>query len=196
MKKGRCATMTHDYKRHGTTTLFAALNMATGEVIGKTYRKHRHQEVLRFLREGEKTVPKEQEIHIVLDNYATHKHEKVLAWIERKKRIFLHFIPTSASWANLVERFFAIPRRNRFVEVSSHQCRTWRSACASIWRATTTIHVPWSGQRPSRSSSKRSVGVAWHCQKHLNHYFVKDTTLVSGLNLRPIVPQRRNALPR
>ena len=108
MKKGRCATMTHDYKRHGTTTLFAALNMATGEVIGKTYRKHRHQEVLRFLREVEETVPKEQEIHIVLDNYATHKHEKVLAWIERKKRVFLHFIPTSASWANLVERFFAI----------------------------------------------------------------------------------------
>ena len=108
MKKGRCATMTHDYKRHGTTTLFAALNMATGEVIGKTCRKHRHQEVLMFLGEVEKTVPKDQEIHIVLDNYATHKHEKVLAWIERKKRIFLHFIPTSASWANLVERFFAI----------------------------------------------------------------------------------------
>ena len=107
MKKGRCATMTHDYKRHGTTTLFAALNVATGEVIGKTYRKHRHQEVLRFLREVEKTVPKEQEIHIVLDNYSTHKHEKVLAWIERKKRIFLHFIPTSTSWANLVERFFS-----------------------------------------------------------------------------------------
>ena len=108
MKKGRCETMTHDYKRHGTTTLFAALNIATGEVIGKTYRKHRHQEVLRFLREVERAVPKEQEIHIVLDNYATHKHEKVLAWIERKKRIFLHFIPTSSSWANLVERFFAM----------------------------------------------------------------------------------------
>ena len=74
----------------------------------QTYRKHRHQEVLRFLREVEKTVPKGQEIHIVLDNYATHKHEKVLAWIERNKRVFLHFIPTSASWANLVERFFGI----------------------------------------------------------------------------------------
>ena len=108
MKKGRCTTMTHDYKRHGTTTLFAALDMATGKVIGKTYRKHRHQEVLRFLREVDKAVPKGQEIHIVLDNYATHKHEKVLAWIERKKRIFLHFTPTSASWANMVERFFAI----------------------------------------------------------------------------------------
>ena len=82
--------------------------MVTGEVIGKTYRKHRHQEVLRFLREVEKTVPKEQEIHIILDNYATHKHERVPAWIERKKRVFLHFIPTSASWVNLVEGFFAI----------------------------------------------------------------------------------------
>ena len=113
MKKGRCATMTHDYKRHGTTTLFAALNVATGEVLGKTYRKHRHQEVLRFLREVDKSVPKEQEIHIVLDNYSTHKHEKVLAWIERKKRIFLHFIPTSTSWANLVERFFATLTQNQ-----------------------------------------------------------------------------------
>ena len=107
MKKGRCATLTHDYKRHGTTTLFAALQLATGKVIGKTYRRYRHQGVLRFLREVEKTVPKKQEIHIVLDNYATHKHEAVLGWIERQKRIFLHFTPTSASWVNLVERFFA-----------------------------------------------------------------------------------------
>ena len=98
----------HDYKRHGTTTLFAALNVATGEVIGRTYRRHRHQEVLRFLREVEKTVPRDQEIHLVLDNYATHKHEKVLGWIERRKRVLLHFTPTSASWANLVERFFAV----------------------------------------------------------------------------------------
>ena len=107
MKTGRGRTMTHDYKRHGTTTLFAALEVASGKVIGRTYRKHRHQEVLRFLREVDKAVPADQEIHLVLDNYATHKHEKVLDWIERKKRIFLHFTPTSASWANLVERFFA-----------------------------------------------------------------------------------------
>ena len=112
IKKGRCSTMTHDYKRHGTTTLFAASNVATGEVIGRTYRQHRHQEVLRFLREVERAVPRGQEIHIVLDNYATHKHEKVLAWIERSKRVFLHFTPTSASWANLVERFFAILTQN------------------------------------------------------------------------------------
>ena len=108
LKPGRCGTMTYDYKRHGTTTLFAALDMATGEVMGRSYRRHRHQEVLRFLREVEKSVPKDQEIHIVLDNYATHKHETVLRWIEGKKRIFLHFIPTSSSWANQVERFFAL----------------------------------------------------------------------------------------
>ena len=78
IKKGRCGTMTHDYKRHGTTTLFAALDVATGAVIGESYRRHRHQEVLRFLKKVEKTVPKEQELHIILDNYATHKHEEVL----------------------------------------------------------------------------------------------------------------------
>ena len=108
LKKGRSGTMTHDYKRHGTTSLFAALNMASGEVIGKSYRKHRHQEVLRFLKEVEKSVEKDQQIHIILDNYSTHKHESVLEWIESKKRIFLHFIPTSSSWLNLVERFFAM----------------------------------------------------------------------------------------
>ena len=107
MKKGRGGTMTHDYKRHGTTTLFAALDVGSGKVIGRTCRKHRHQEVLRFLREVDKAVPADQEIHIVLDNCATPKHERVLDWIERKQRIVLHFTPTSASWANLVERFFA-----------------------------------------------------------------------------------------
>ena len=108
MKKGRCEKMTRDYKRHGAATLLAASNIATAEVLGKTCPKHRHQEVLRFLREVERTVPEEQEIHIVLDNCATRKHEKALAWIEREKRVFLHFVPTSSSRANLVERFFAM----------------------------------------------------------------------------------------
>lgn len=108
IKKGRADTMTHDYKRHGTTTLFAALEVASGQVIGETYRRHRHTEVLSFLKKIEKAVPKDQEIHIILDNYATHKHEKVLGWIEKSKRIYLHFTPTSSSWLNLVERFFAL----------------------------------------------------------------------------------------
>ena len=113
MKKGRCGTMTHDYKRHGTTSLFAALDMASGEVIGRSFRRHRHQEALRFLREVKKAVPPEQDIHIVLDNYATHKHEKVRRWVERNKRVHLHFTPTSSSWLNLVERFFALLSEQR-----------------------------------------------------------------------------------
>lgn len=108
LKKGRCGTLTHDYKRHGTSTLFAALDMATGRVIGESFKRHRHQEFLKFLKKVERATPKDQEIHIILDNYATHKHPNVLAWIEKKKRIFLHFIPTSSSWLNLVERFFGI----------------------------------------------------------------------------------------
>ncbi len=85
LKKGRCGTVTHDYKRHGTTSLFAALNMASGEVIGQTYRRHRHQEVLRFFKAVEKTVDRELEIHIILDNYSTHRHKNVLEWIDSKK---------------------------------------------------------------------------------------------------------------
>ena len=107
LKPGRCGTMTHDYKRHGTTSLFVAMDVASGEVTGETYRRHRHQEVLRFLRKVEKEVPKGREIHIILDNYATHKHQKVKAWAEGTKRVHFHFIPTSSSWLNLVERFFS-----------------------------------------------------------------------------------------
>ena len=106
MKKGRAGTMTHDYKRHGTTTLFAALNVATGEVIGKCMRRHRHQEWLRFLRLIDRVMPKRRELHLICDNYATHKHPKVKAWLARHRRFHMHFTPTSASWINQVERFF------------------------------------------------------------------------------------------
>lgn len=105
-KKGRCETMTHDYKRHGTSTLFAALNVFTGEVIGECKPRHRHQEFLSFLKTIEKLTPKDKEIHIIVDNYATHKHQNVKDWLDNHKRITLHFIPTSSSWLNLVERFF------------------------------------------------------------------------------------------
>ena len=113
LKPGRCGTMTHDYKRHGTTSLFVAMDVASGEVTGETYRRHRHQEVLRFFRKVEKEVPKGREIHIILDNYATHKHQKVKAWAERTKRVHFHFIPTSSSWLNLVERFFSTLTQKR-----------------------------------------------------------------------------------
>lgn len=108
MKKGRCGTMTHDYKRHGTSTLFAALNTATGEVIGECRKRHRHEEFLSFLKTVEKQTPKELALHLIADNYATHKHEKVKNWLKRNKRVRLHFIPTSSSWLNLVERFFGL----------------------------------------------------------------------------------------
>jgi transposase len=99
--------MTHDYKRHGTTTLFAALDVATGEVIHDCLPRHRHQEFLRFIKAVEKQTDPELEIHFILDNYATHKHPKVKAWLEKKPRVHFHFIPTSTSWLNLVERFFS-----------------------------------------------------------------------------------------
>jgi transposase len=100
--------MTHDYKRHGTRTLFAALNIATGKVIGQCKAKHRHQEFLAFLRKVERETPAELKLHLIVDNYATHKHEKVKKWLKRNQRVHLHFIPTSSSWLNLVERFFGI----------------------------------------------------------------------------------------
>jgi transposase len=108
MKKGRCGTMTHDYKRNGTSTLFAALNTLTGEVIGECCQRHTHKEFLSFLKTVEKQTTKELELHIIVDNYATHKHQKVKNWLKQNKRVHLHFIPTSSSWLNLVERFFGL----------------------------------------------------------------------------------------
>lgn len=108
MKPGRAGTMTHDYKRHGTSTLFAALNVFTGEVIGQCKKRHRHQEFLSFLKKVEAETPKDKTLHVIVDNYATHKHEKVNNWIKKNPRVVLHFIPTSSSWLNLVERFFGL----------------------------------------------------------------------------------------
>ena len=108
LKPGRCETMTHDYKRHGTSTLFAALEIATGKVIGECKPKHRHQEFLAFLKTVEKQTPADLELHLIVDNYATHKHRKIKNWLKRNKRVHLHFIPTSSSWLNLVERFFGL----------------------------------------------------------------------------------------
>jgi transposase len=106
MKKGRAGTMTHDYKRHGTTTLFAALNVLTGVVIGQCLPRHRHGEFLKFLRQVDRQVPKSLQVHMILDNYATHKHPNVQAWLDKHPRFHLHFTPTSSSWLNLVERWF------------------------------------------------------------------------------------------
>lgn len=106
LKKGRCGTMTHDYVRHGTTTLFSALELLEGRVIGMCAQRHRHQEWLKFLRKIDAETPPELDLHLIVDNYATHKHPKVQAWLTRHPRFQMHFIPTSSSWLNLVERFF------------------------------------------------------------------------------------------
>jgi transposase len=107
MKPGRAGTMTHDYKRNGTTTLFAALDVLTGSVIGQCLPRHRHSEFLTFLRTIDRQVPKGLQIHLILDNYATHKHPNVTAWLAKHPRFELHFTPTSSSWVNMVEGFFA-----------------------------------------------------------------------------------------
>ncbi|MCX7825347.1 MAG: IS630 family transposase [Verrucomicrobiae bacterium] len=113
MKKGRCGTMTHDYVRHGTTTLFAALNVADGKVIGGCFQRHRHEEFLRFLRQIDRQTPVELALHLIVDNYGTHKHERVRQWLAKRPRFHLHFTPTSSSWLNLVERWFAELTRKR-----------------------------------------------------------------------------------
>jgi transposase len=106
IKPGRCGTMTHDYKRHGTTTLFAALSLLDGKVIGDCMPRHRHQEFIRFLKKIDGETPAGVDLHLIVDNYGTHKHPRVQSWIRRHPRFHLHFIPTSSSWLNLVERWF------------------------------------------------------------------------------------------
>jgi len=106
MKKGRCGTMTHDYKRNGTTSLFAALNFLEGTVIGECHPRHRHQEFLKFLRRLNREFPKDLDLHLILDNYGTHKHPAVKKWLKKHSRLKLHFTPTGSSWLNLVERWF------------------------------------------------------------------------------------------
>jgi transposase len=106
LKKGRAATLTHDYKRNGTTTLFAALNVLDGQVIAQCQQRHRHTEWLKFLKQIEGETPKGKTLHLIADNYATHKHPVVQAWLDKHPRFVMHFTPTSASWLNMVERFF------------------------------------------------------------------------------------------
>ena len=122
LKKGRAGTMTHDYKRHGTTTLFAALDVKAGTVIGHCTKRHRHQEFVRFLGVIDQRTPADLDLHLVVDNYATHKHPTVKAWLAEHPRFHMHFTPTSSSWLNLVERFFA--------EITTKRIR--RGAFASV----------------------------------------------------------------
>ena len=120
MKKGRCGTMTHDYKRHGTTNLFAALSMLDGKVIGDCMPRHRHQEFIRFLNKIDNQTPAELDLHLIVDNYATHKHPRVQSWLQRHPRFHLHFTPTSSSWLNMVDRWFREITEKRIRRGSFH----------------------------------------------------------------------------
>ncbi len=138
MKKGRLGTMTHDYKRHGTTCLFAALEVLQGKVIGQCFSRHRHQEFLKFLRRLDAEFPGEITLHLVMDNYGTHKHPNVQGWLKRHPRFVPHFVPTSASWLNLVERWFGeltakAVRRGSFTSVADLQSAI--TAFLDAWNA-------------------------------------------------------------
>ena len=148
MKKGRLGTMTHDYKRNGTTCLFAALETLQGKVVGECYVRHRHQEFLKFLRRLDTEFPGDVTLHLVMDNYGTHKHPKVQAWLQRHPRFVPHFVPTSSSWLNLVERWFGeltakAVRRGSFSSVEDLKTaideflNTWNeSPKPFVWTAT------------------------------------------------------------
>jgi len=123
LKKGRCGTMTHDYKRNGTTTLFAALSMLDGKVIGDCMPRHRHQEFIRFLKTIDAETPPELDLHLIVDNYGTHKHPRVKSWLKRHPRFCFHFIPTSSSWLNMVERWFREITDKRIRRGSFHNVR-------------------------------------------------------------------------
>jgi transposase len=130
LKRGRAQTMTHDYKRHGTTTLFAAMNVLDGKVIGQCQQRHTHAEWLKFLRKIERQTPKGKALHLIADNYATHKHPAVQEWLAKHPRIHMHFTPTSASWLNMVERFFR--------DITTERLR--RGVFTSVCELETAIH--------------------------------------------------------
>ena len=154
MKKGRAGTMTHDYKRHGTTTLFAALNVLDGTVIGQNMQRHRHQEFIRFLNRIEREVPADKAIHVILDNYAAHKKDKVRAWLARHPRWTFHFTPTSCSWLNAVEGFFAKLTRRRLKHGVFHSVVDLQAAINRFVREYNadrpeTLHLESRSRRPS-----------------------------------------------
>jgi len=151
MKKGRAGTMTHDYKRHGTTTLFAALNMLDGTIIGECMPRHRQREFLRFLKRIDKETLPYLDLHLIVDNYATHKTAAVKRWLKAHSRFHLHFTPTSSSWLNMVERFFAKITEKRIRRGTFKGVAELESA---IMRITFKTITP----TPSPSSRPKSAG--------------------------------------
>ena len=160
MKKGRLGTMTHDDKRHGTTTLFAALNVLEGKVIGRCMQRHRHQEFIRFLNAIEADIPAGKGVHVILDNYAAHKHAKVRAWLGRHERFTFHFVPTSCAWLNAVESFFAKLSKRRLKRGVFRSIVTSRSpSTASSTRPTTTQNPSPGPPIQTKSSPPSNEGI-------------------------------------
>jgi len=149
LKPGKCAAMTHDYKRNGTTTLFAALNILDGTVLGRCMKLHRHQEFIKFLNAVERAVPAGKIIHAILDNYGTHKHPKVKQWLADHPRWVFHFTPTSGSWLNAAGASFRLSHAGASGAASSNPSRSWRTPSAAISRITTA--------RPSLSSGRKQL---------------------------------------
>ena len=156
MKKGRCNTMTHDYIGNGTTTLFAALNVLDGKVIGRCMQQHRHQEFIRFLNTVEAAVPAGKIVHAIADNYATHKHPKVREWLISHPRWTSHFTPTSASWLNAVEGYFAKLTKRRLNVAGSDPSLNCKPPSSTSSPKPTLIHGPSGGPRILTKSSPPS----------------------------------------
>jgi hypothetical protein len=176
MVKGRGETMTHDYKRHGTTTLFAALNVLTGMIISQCLPRHRHQEWLTFLKTIDRQVSKDLAIHLIVDNYATHKHEDVRTWLDKHPRFHLHFTPTSSSWLNLVERWFRELTAKLCAAGSFTLCPTSSPLSRNTSTLTTTTPDPTCGQLPPNPSSRRSRAVESLSKGQLNAGHTTRTT--------------------
>jgi DDE superfamily endonuclease len=157
MKRGRAGTMTHDYKRNGTTTLFAALNVLDGTVLGRCMQRHRHQEFIRFLNAIEAEVPAGKLVHVILDNYAAHKQPKVLAWLGRHPRFTFHFTSTSCFWLNAVETFFASLTKRRLKRSSSAPLSTFKPPSTAISKRPTMTPSPSSGPPTQIRSSPPST---------------------------------------
>jgi transposase len=158
LKKGRCGTMTHDYKRHGTTTLFAALNVLDGKVVGQCMQKHRHQEYIRFLNTVEATLPAGKHVHAIVDNYATHKHPKVREWLTAHPWWTFHFTPTSASWLNAVEGFFAKLTKRRLARGVFHSVEELKDAIERFLGETNQDPRPfqWTKKTQQNFSSRKT----------------------------------------
>jgi transposase len=155
MKKGRCGTMTHDYQRHGTTALFAALDVLEGRVIGQCMARHRHQEFICFLNKINRETPAGRELHLIVDNYATHKHPKVQTWLERHPGFHFHLTPTSAPWLNAVEGFFAKLARQRLKRGVFNGIVDLQAAINAISPRPTTTPNPSPGPPIPMPSSKK-----------------------------------------